>query len=253
MADSARHVTAAGRGRLRPHQLVVIVGLVAALVTVASYAAATLFGFEDVSPIRREVFGDIPDAFQVVFYTATTALLFGAGWMLSLRVRNWERGTPDRRPTTAKNVHRRLRDLRAGLLTQTLLRDPAAGAMHTLIYVGFLWLLAVTTILEIDHQMPEGWKFLHGDVYRAYAALGDAAGVVFLCGLSWAVGRRYVRRVYRIRIKTKPEHAVILGTFLLIGITGFTTELLRIALDGRPEWRPGSGPLPGVRRGGRWR
>ena len=47
---------------------------------------------------------------------------------------------------------------------QTLLRDPAAGLMHSMIYFGFLVLLAVTTVLEIDHQLPEGAKFLHGDV-----------------------------------------------------------------------------------------
>ena len=41
--------------------------------------------------------------------------------------------------------------------------------------------------------------------------------------------RRYVQRPYRIRIKTKPEHAVILGTFLLIGVSGFFAEAFRIA------------------------
>jgi Fe-S oxidoreductase len=48
-----------------------------------------------------------------------------------------------------------------------------------------------------------------------------------------------VQRPYRIRTKTKPEHAVILGTFLLIGVSGFFTEALRIAAEGRPafeEW-----------------
>src|SRR5262249_38255065 len=40
----------------------------------------------------------------------------------------------------------------------------------------------------------------------------------------------------RIRIKTKPEDAVILGTFLVIGVTGFVTEALRIALEGRPDF-----------------
>jgi len=228
---------------------VVIIGLVAAVVTLLSYVAATTFAFHDASPIRREVFGNISGGLRVVFYIVTTVLIFGAGWMLSLRVRNWERGTPDRRPTTARNLRRRLDDLYAGLSMRTLLRDPAAGAMHSFIYVGFLVLFAVTTILEIDHQMPEGWKFLHGDVYRAYSAVGDAAGLVFITGLLWAVARRYVRRVYRIRIKSKPEHVVILGTFLLIGITGFTTETLRIALVGRPgfeRWSFVSYPLSGL-------
>ena len=55
-----------------------------------------------------------------------------------MRVRNYERGEPDDRRTTKSNVHRRLRDFRAGVWMQTLLRDPAAGLMHSFIYFGFL-------------------------------------------------------------------------------------------------------------------
>ena len=82
-------------------------------------------------------------------------------------MRNWERGAPDDRRTTTKNAGRRLKDFRAGVYMQTLLRDPAAGIMHSLIYFSFLILLAVTTVSEINHQLPESAKFLHGDVYQA--------------------------------------------------------------------------------------
>ena len=128
-----------------------------------------------------------------------------------------------------RNAKRRLADFRAGVYMRTLLRDPAAGLMHSMIYFGFLVLLGVTTVLEIDHQLPEDLKFLHGRTYQAYAFVGDAAGVVFSVGVVWAIVRRYVQRPYRIRIKTKPEHALILGTFLLIGLTGFAAEMFRIA------------------------
>ena len=116
---------------------------------------------------------------------------------------------------------------------KTLLRDPAAGVMHSLMYFPFLILLAVTTVLEINHQLPESLKFLHGDVYRAYTAVGDIAGVLFLIGVVWALLRRYGPkrfRPYRIRIKSKPEHAVVLLIFLAIGVTGFGAEAFRIAL-----------------------
>ena len=39
---------------------------------------------------------------------------------------------PDDRRTTKGNLHRRMRDFRAGVWMQTLLRDPAAGLMHSL-------------------------------------------------------------------------------------------------------------------------
>ena len=48
--------------------------------------------------------------------------------------------------------------------------------------------------------------------------------------------RRYIQRPYRIRIKTKPEDAMILATFALLAITGFMVEAVRIALVGRPDF-----------------
>src|SRR5205807_61149 len=70
-----------------------------------------------------------------------------------------------------------------------------------------------------------------------------------LIGIVWAIVRRYVQRPYRIRIKTKPEDGVILGTFLVLGSTGFFVEAVRIALVGRPafeRWSFVSYPLSGV-------
>ena len=99
-------------------------------------------------------------------------LIYG-GVMFAYRMRNWERGRPDNRATTAKNVKRRMADFRAGVYMQTLLRDPAAGIMHSLIYFSFLILLGVTTLSEIDHQLPPGLKFLDGTTYQAYAFVGD--------------------------------------------------------------------------------
>ena len=75
--------------------------------------------------------------------------------MFANRMKNWERGAPAQRKTTTKNAAQRLKDFRAGVYMQTLLRDAGAGLMHSMIYFGFLGLLAVTTVLEIDHQLPE--------------------------------------------------------------------------------------------------
>jgi hypothetical protein len=105
----------------------------------------------------------------------------------------------------------RLRDFRAGVYMQTLLRDPAAGLMHSMIYFGFLALLGVTT--DARDQPPAAREpevpprpHLPGLQLRR-----RPAGLVFLVGIVWAIVRRYVQRPYRIRIKSKPEHALILG------------------------------------------
>jgi Fe-S oxidoreductase/nitrate reductase gamma subunit len=212
------------------------IGIAFALITITSGVAGAILDFEGDSPVHREVFGNIPDAWIVAFYTAIPILIVYGAWNFSLRVRNWQRGAPDNRSTSRDNVKRRLGDFRAGVYMQTLLRDPAAGFMHSLLYFGFLVLLGVTTTLEIDHQLPEDLKFLHGDVYRAFALVGDVAGIAFTAGVVWAIWRRYVQRVYRVRIKSKPEHAAILGTFLAIGLTGFGAEAFRIALIGQPDY-----------------
>jgi len=235
--------------RIRPSQIAIAIGLVFALITIASGVLATVLQWHDDSSVQREVFGNIPSAWKLVFYTVLpVAIVYGAV-VFSWRVRNWERGGPDDRGTTRRNVGRRLKDFRAGVYMQTLLRDPAAGIMHSLIYFSFLILLAVTTVLEINHQLPESAKFLHGDVYRGYALVGDVAGAAFVLGVVWALVRRYVVQPYRIRIKSKPEHLLILGTLLAIGVTGFAAEMFRIALAGRPdfeEWSVIGYPLSGL-------
>ena len=224
------------KSRLKPHQLVVAIGVLFALVTAVSGIAATTLQWHDDSAVQRHVFDNVPSAWRLVFYTVFPILIIYGSVLFSQRVRNWQRGAPDNRATTRKNAGRRLKDFRAGVYMKTLLRDPAAGIMHSLIYFSFLVLFCVTIVLEVNHQMPESAKFLHGDVYRGYALIGDFAGTTLLIGVVWAIVRRYVQRPYRIRIKSKPEHALILGTFLAIGVTGFGAEAWRIALDGRPEY-----------------
>ena len=218
-----------GPKRIKPHQLVIGLGVAIGAFTVLSGIVPQITKWHSDSEITREVFTSIPGPIQIAFYTIVPVMIVWGAWSFAQRVRNWERGGPDRRSTTPKNAKRRLADFRAGVYMQTLLRDSAAGLMHSLIYFGFLVLLAVTTILEIDHQLPEDLKFLHGRVYQAYALVGDLAGVVFLVGIVWAIVRRYLQRPYRIRIKTKPEHALILGVFFLIGVSGFLAEAFRIA------------------------
>jgi Fe-S oxidoreductase/nitrate reductase gamma subunit len=171
-----------------------------------------------------------------VFYGLIVTSALAVGWLWAVRVRNWQRGQPENRTTTRLNARRRLRDFRAGVLMKTLMRDPAAGVMHSLIYFPFLVLFAVTITLEVQHQLPPSLKFLHGRVYQAYSFVGDLAGLAFVVGVTWALVRRYVQRPYRIRIKTRPEDAVILGNFWALGVTGFLVEAVRIASMGRPNF-----------------
>jgi nitrate reductase gamma subunit len=237
MADPADTAATERRSsRVKPSHVAIGLGVAFALLTAFSGIFATVMGWHDESPVTRVVFGNVPSAFKAIFYTVLTVLFVGVGYLFSQRVQNWERGQPDRRSLTARNAKRRVEAYRAGVYMQTLLRDGAAGLMHSLIYFPFLVLFAVTVVLEINHQVPESAKFLHGDVYRAYALVGDVAGVLFLVGIGWAIVRRYVQRPYRLRLKTRADDHLVLGTFFVLGITGFLAEGARIALDGRPTF-----------------
>ena len=222
--------TPASPAGFKPHHVAIGVGFAIAVFTAISGILPQITGWHEDSAIHREVFGGIPGPLQLAFYTVVPVVIVWGAFQFADRMKNWERGRPaPTRQTTSANAKRRFADFRAGAYMRTLLRDPAAGLMHSMIYFGFLVLLAVTTVLEIDHQLPESLKFLHGRTYQAYAFVGDLAGLVFVGGLVWAIARRYVARPYRIRIKTRPEHAVILGVLLAIGVTGFAAEMFRIA------------------------
>jgi Fe-S oxidoreductase/nitrate reductase gamma subunit len=220
-----------GKKRFRPHQLSIAIGIGMGTFTLMSGIVPQFTKWHGTSEVSREVFEGIPGPLKVAFYTILPAMLVWGSFRFADRVRNWERGAPDRRRTTPKNAKKRLADYRAGVYMQTLLRDSAAGLMHSLIYFGFLILLGVTTVLELDHQLPESLKFLHGGVYQGYVFVGDTAGLMFTGGVVWAIVRRYVQQPYRIRIKTKAEHGLILGVLLLIGLSGFAAEMFRIAVS----------------------
>jgi len=236
VTEEATETPLPGPKRLQPFHYAIILGLAIGAITVASGIASAVFDFHDDSPVQREVFGGLPTWFKVVFYTVIPVVIVWGGFAFGQRMKNWNRGGPDRRDLTPRNAKKRMENLRAGLYMQTLLRDPVAGIMHSMMYFGFLVLVAVTTVLEINHQLPESLKFLNGRVYQAYSFVGDAAGVVFLVGVTWAIVRRWGQKPYRIRIKTKPEHALILGTMWVLGATGFLVEGARIADVGQPAW-----------------
>ncbi len=149
-----------GPKRIKPHQLALGLGIGIAVFTAMSGVLPLITEWHNENEWHREVFGNIPGPLKLAFYTVIPLMLVWGAFQFSNRMKNWERGGPAQRRTTAKNAKTRAEHFRAGVYMQTLLRDSAAGLMHSMIYFGFLVLLGVTTVLEIDHQVPEGAKFL---------------------------------------------------------------------------------------------
>ena len=122
--------------------------------------------------IGREVFFNIPKFLQYSFYLTTIVTILITGYLFSLRSKNWERGTKERRN---KLFSQRLYQLYRALSMDTVRRFKAAGLMHSMIYVGFIILFIGTITLEIHHLMPPNLKFLQGLTYQIYSAILDAA------------------------------------------------------------------------------
>ena len=243
--DTAQHSSdeAPTSRRISGTHIVLAIGIGFALLTAVSGIVGAALDWHDDSPESREVFGNIPGSLELAFYVVLVVLILAGAVQFANRMKNWERGKPDNRATTPKNVKRRLEDFRAGVYMQTLLREPAAGIMHSLIYFSFLILLAVTTTLEIDHQLPESAKFLHGGVYKGFAAVGDIAGRDVR--RRRAVGHRAALRPAPACGPTASASSPSPSTRSSSArsspsrVTGFVTEMFRIALAGRPDSRSG--------------
>ncbi|MFO7299491.1 MAG: (Fe-S)-binding protein [Actinomycetes bacterium] len=208
-----------------------VLGVVAALATAAMGVAGSFqehLHFE----IGREVFGNIPGPFKVVFYVVIPAFIGLAFFLFARRAEIYEQGASERRTGLwGERVRRFVR----GLAMRTVMRDKRAGIMHSAIYWGFVVLFLGTVTVELDHLAPARLKFLHGTFYLVFSFVLDLASLVFLGGLALAFLNRYVLRPWRLKSKTKPEDGLILLTLAAIGVTGLLTEAARIVVDGRPD------------------
>ncbi|MBI4499413.1 MAG: (Fe-S)-binding protein, partial [Chloroflexi bacterium] len=121
-------------------------------------------------------------------------------------------------------------------------REPYAGLMHGLIYLGFLTLVLVTTVLAVDDwlHIMFGAHFLVGPVYLGYALVGDLGGVALLAGLTLAFYRRYVQQPDRLADPSPTsDDGRALGLLAFLAVNGFAIEGVRILLTelrDHPEW-----------------
>ena len=207
-------------------------GIVSAVGTLALGVLGTLQEHPD-PEVGRKVFANVPDALVVIFYIGVAGFIWLMFHLLAARSRSWLQGQPEIRLGQWRQRFRRLGE---GLRMETLMRDPKMGIIHSAIYYGFIVLFLGTVTLEIDHLLPPSLKFLEGGVYQGYSAILDLASLVYLGGLAAAAVNRYGLRPWRIKSKTRPEDALILGLLALIGITGVLVEAARISLVGRPDF-----------------
>jgi len=204
----------------------------------------------------REIFRHFPTWMQITFYIvslATVAFFLFGFWR---RYKKYKQGRDAGR---FNNLGGRFFKALSTMTTNATVfkRDAYAGTAHWMIFWGFIVLFIGTCIVALDHDFLElvfGFRLLKGTFYLWFSLALDLFGLLFIAGLLMMLFRRGTMKLpqldYR-RPDLKPEQynrsgykkddKAFLWLLLIIAITGFLLEGLRIAGDGFPAfevWSP---------------
>jgi Fe-S oxidoreductase/nitrate reductase gamma subunit len=188
----------------------------------------------------RETFWNIPHWAEIAQYLLgfITILIFGYG--VIRRVRRWLKGKPDRR---LDKIGSRLWSVIVQAIGQVrTLKDIFPGIMHFTIFWGMIALFIGTILATVDWDVTHlifNVQFLKGWVYVVYELILDIFGLLLMVGLGMAIYRRYVVKPDRLANMPgdgfKRDDLYVLVMLVLIGITGYLVEGLRIAVA-QPDW-----------------
>ena len=203
----------------------------------------------------REVFRNFPVWMQIAFYVvglATVGFFLFGFW---LKYKKYRRGRDAGR---FNNLGGRFFKALALMATNKTVykRDSYAGTAHWLIFWGFVVLFIGTVIVALDHDFIElvfGYRLLQGTFYKVFSLCMDVFGVLFIVGLLMMLFRRgkglpqldYTRPDLKAeqydRSGYKKDDNMFIWLLLLIAVTGFLLEGLRIDAVGFPAfeaWSP---------------
>ena len=181
----------------------------------------------------REIYWNISG--QWIMYAMFVVVLAVFCWGVYRRVRLWRLGQPENR---RENMWARF----MSVVTYTLghkriIKEGYPGFMHLGIFWGFISLLIGTSIivLHIDLGIP----IFVGNFYLGLSLIMDVLGIASIIGIGMAMFRRYILRPDR--LDNKENDWISLTLLMVILVTGFLLEGLRIAGTGDPwaAWSPG--------------
>jgi len=171
--------------------------------------------------------------FEVLLFVFTAVALAIFGYGVYRRWQLWKAiGKPEIR---CNEIGKRLKNLLVdGFFQVRTFSDPYPGLMHGLIFFGFFVLIfgAAFDATEFHIAEPLGVAFLRGGVYIVFSFLMDLFGFFVLAGVLMALYRRYIikpdRLGFRGEIDNRPDDLAVLLLILVIIVSGFVVEALRI-------------------------
>ena len=202
------------------------------------------------SVATRPVFWHFVVWLKVIWYVLAAASVVVFAYGIARPVVKYRHGRGDQLPP-ARDVPRLLRRGLRELLEHVTIarRDTTAGWAHGAIFYGFIVLFAGTVILGFDTDFTDpvfGWSYFHGGFYLAYKETLNVFGTALIAGVLVMMLRRAVLRPAKLDY-ARPDRApgdpqfdrrvyevgdwVFVGTLLVIALTGFVLEGVRIAMD----------------------
>ncbi|MCB2094105.1 MAG: 4Fe-4S dicluster domain-containing protein [Rhodobacteraceae bacterium] len=187
-------------------------------------------------------------AFYVIGFSAIAVFL----WGLWRHIAKYRRGAAN---VSAVDLWAGMRRMVADVLSHRTLvrRDRYAGFAHMGIFFGFVIAAIGTSIITLEYDIVYplfGVRFWKGDFYLLFSLILDLGHVALIVGILMMMWRRaYFRlpkldylRAYRgegeLREparKWRREDWLFMSVLLVIELSGFTQEAVRLLMD-RPEW-----------------
>lgn len=174
-----------------------------------------------------------------IFIFALLAILYLAVTIIK-RVKIWRMGRGELR--TDYPEKRILAVIKYVFLHKKILQEPASGIMHAALFYGMIALFLCSLLVFIQIYFTDLFyqtRFIIGNFYCYFSLFADLFGLVVLFGLSIALYRRFKTRPSR--LDTKPIDTFALILILIVIMTGYSVEGLRIVISGLPDfeiWSP---------------
>ena len=204
------------------------------------------------STASRPIFWHFTPGLKIAWYALAVASVLVFVYGLVRPVRRWRRGRGGPWPPYPwrQLLGRMIGGVRLVLAHATVRRrDPLAGWAHAAIFYGWMVLFAGTVILGFQTDFSDplfGWTYFHGDFYLAYKEVLNLLGTALVVGVVVMMVRRAIIRPRKLdyaRPDRRPHEPqfdrrvyqtgdwAFMVTLLVIALTGFVLEGVRIAMD----------------------
>ena len=181
----------------------------------------------------RPVMWDIPTGLQVLWYALVAASVVVFAYGVARPVLRYRRGQRAGLPPAAE-LPERLWGATKTLYSHASIRrrDAYAGWAHRGIFYGWVALAIGTVIVLADHDVAGpilGFHFFKGNFYLGYKAVLNALGFALIAGVLMMMVRRAFLRPTKLVYGVGDWVFVV--SLLIIALTGYLLEGLRIAMD----------------------